>query len=260
MIRIFGILFIVMGCLNLLGCKSNPELSDNSEGNVSDYKVNSKAATVNVQLGLGYLEGGNSERAKHKLLIALKQDPDSPTVNDAMAYYLESTGSIPEAETYYKKSISLAPNHGESLNNYGTFLCRQKQYEKADEYFLKAIQDTNYVKSAEAYENAGLCALKISNVTKAREYFDRALQQDPRRATSLFELADLDYKNNNFKQANIRLINYFMMREPDAESALLAYRVAKKLGDAANATNYSQLIRTKFSTSKEYQQLQTTEN
>ena len=51
-----------------------------------------KAAQLNVQLGLGYLQRQNVERAKTRLLKALEQAPNSPIALDAMAYYLEVTG------------------------------------------------------------------------------------------------------------------------------------------------------------------------
>lgn len=249
-----GMLICLFFIFFLSACKStHPVVS------TAQYKKNPKAAAVNVQLGLGYLQGGDTERAKHKLLIAEQQDPTSSVVMDAMGYYLELTGSISDAEKYYKKSISLAPNNGESLNNYGTFLCRQKHYQQAEKYFLKAIQDQNYVKSAEAFENAGLCAQKIPDIAKAKQYFNRALQQDPKRATSVYELASLDFQSGDYNQANRRLVTYLMLTEGDPGILLLAYKVSKKLGHSANANNYAEMIRTKFPRSKEIQQLQTGE-
>ena len=110
-------------------------------------------------MGLGYLKQGDRPRAKKKLLTALEQEPTSPDVNSAIAYYFEQTKELKQAEKYYLKALSLAGNSGAQLNNYGTFLCRQGDYKKAENYFLKAVKDVQYVNTAGAYENAGLCAL-----------------------------------------------------------------------------------------------------
>jgi type IV pilus assembly protein PilF len=130
----------------------------------------SKAASFNIQLGMGYLKQGDRPRAKKKLLSALKQAPESPDVNAAMAYYFEKTDEMDQAQKYYLKALSLSKNSGAQLNNYGTFLCRQAKYEKAESYFLKAVKDEQYINTAGAYENAGLCALAIPDNDKAKLY------------------------------------------------------------------------------------------
>jgi len=140
---------------------------------------NPEAAAYNVQLGLSYLSQGNRQRAKEKLLKGLKQDPGSPSANDAMAYYLEITGDKENARKYYEKAMFLAHGKGASLNDYGAFLCRQGQYEDAEKYFKRAANDPDYINTALAYENAGFCALAKPDKTLAKYYFEKALMQDP---------------------------------------------------------------------------------
>ena len=59
----------------------------------------SKAASYNIQLGLGYLKQGDRPRAKKKLLTALKQEPNSADANAAMAYYFEQTSELEQARS-----------------------------------------------------------------------------------------------------------------------------------------------------------------
>lgn len=160
-----------------------------------------KAASYNTQLGLGYLKQGDRPRAKKKLLTALEQEPNSPDVNAAMAYYFEQTTEMDEAKKYYLKAIALSNNGGAQLNNYGTFLCRQGDYKKAETYFLKAIADVQYVNTAGAYENAGLCALEIPDADKAKDFFTKAINQDPSKKESLYELVKIESKRGNDAQA-----------------------------------------------------------
>ena len=147
------------------------------------------AAIYNVRLGLAYLKQGNRLRAKKKLLTALDLAPNSPDVNTAMGFFLENTGDIYNARSFYKKALALAPHNGSQLNNYGAFLCRRGYYKTAETYFLQAVTDVHYVNSAGAYENAGLCAMAVPNYTKAIYFFKKALQQDPGRKQSLAKLA-----------------------------------------------------------------------
>lgn len=145
----------------------------------STSAYNPKASAYNMQLGLGYLKQGNRQRAKQKLLTAVAQAPNSPYANEALAYYFEKTQEINQAEYYYQKAIQLAPKTGAILNNYGTFLCRQKQYQEAFNYFLKAVSDPEYLNTALAYENAGICAEAAHDSSAAKAYFKKALEQDP---------------------------------------------------------------------------------
>lgn len=184
-------------CLLFQACKHNKN-DDIPTKNQPNF---SKAATYNMQLGLGYLKQGDRPRAKKKLLTALEQEPSAPDINAAMAYYLEQTSEFEDARKYYLKAISLSSNSGAQLNNYGAFLCRQGEYKKAESYFLKAVKDSQYIHTSGAYENAGLCVLAIPDTEKAKFYFNKALNQDPSRRESFYELVKLESKDGHNEQA-----------------------------------------------------------
>ena len=156
-----------------------------------------KSAQYNMSLGLAYLYKGDYILAKDKLLKAIQQDANAPNVNAALAYYFEKVGDINLAYSYYKKALNIAPKDGSNLNNYAAFLCRIKQYQKANVYFIMAINDVNYVNTAAVLENAGLCNKAMFNYKKASLYFKKALQQDPSRVSALIELVEIAEKQNN---------------------------------------------------------------
>jgi type IV pilus assembly protein PilF len=202
----------------------------------------SKAASYNMQLGLGYLEQGDRSRAKKKLLIALKQEPQSPDVSAAMAYYFEKSSSFDDARQYYLKAISLSANAGAQLNNYGTFLCRQGEYKKAETYFMKAVSDMNYIHTAGAYENAGLCALAVPDDAKAKLYFINALKQDPSKRESLYELVKLESKAGQDDEALKHLQKYPEVVLNDKVFLTLAKDLAHKVDQQELALNYEHLL------------------
>ncbi len=193
-----------------------------------DLKAQTKnAATFNTQLGIAYLNQGNLPRAKRKLLRALELTPNSSDVNGAMAYYLEKTGDFKKAESYYRKALSLASAKGAQSNNYGTFLCRRERYKEAELYFLKAAQDVQYVHTAGAYENAGLCAQAIPDDAKAKQYFNLALAQDPRRKQSLYQLIAINLKQHQAKIAVADLAKHAKLVANDPSLLALALKVAE---------------------------------
>ncbi len=228
-------LVTIIGLLLLQSCQPNGEVKEEPTGKKNKL---SEAASYNTQLGLAYLNQGNRSRAKHKLFLALSQAPDSPSVNAAIAYFMEKSGEIGEAQTYYKKAMAVAPKVGAQLNNYGAFLCRQGQYSQAEEYFLKAVKDYEYAHTAGAYENAGLCAMAIPDNTKAMNYFAKALEQDPSREQSLYELVNLEVKQNHINEALSYLQKYPNLTLRDPTLLSLAADVAHKAGKIGLEADY----------------------
>lgn len=143
---------------------------------------------ININLGLAYLQENKPELAKYRLLLALEQAPHDEFTQGAFAYYLEKTGEFAPAEQHYLLAIRFAKHPGAAKNNYGTFLCRRGKYQQAIDYFLAASHDFYYLNTANAYENAGLCALKIPDFKQAQTYFAKAIAVDPSRKNKLSEL------------------------------------------------------------------------
>tara|TARA_R110000868_G_scaffold362686_1_gene624877 strand:+ start:18905 stop:19675 length:771 start_codon:yes stop_codon:yes gene_type:complete len=234
----------------LVSCTTN----DDEEQNTANIQ---RAAKINVQLALNYMQENNLVRAKQKLMLANKQAPDSALVNGAMAYYSERTGDNKRAETYYKQAIDVADVKGGPENNYGTFLCRQGHYEQAEKYFNEAATDPEYLNTGKAYVNAGLCALLVPKPDVAKQYFEKALQQNPDSSSALLELAKLEFDQADYKQANTYLQTYMKkVTTPNAEALWLAIRVAQRAGDINSVKTYGSLLRADFPNSKQYQQFQ----
>jgi type IV pilus assembly protein PilF len=141
--------------------------------------LNPEAAKYNAQLGLAYLQQGDVSRAKSKFLLALQQAPEDPLVLDSMGYFLDLTGQSAAAEKYYLLALAIEPQDGASENNYGGYLCRNHRSKEAIQHFLLAAQDIHYLNTASAYENAGICALKIPDKKLAKQYLQQALVIDP---------------------------------------------------------------------------------
>ena len=146
-----------------------------------------RAALLNVEIGENYLEHGQMELAKQKLVHALELQPKLAEAHSAISYFYETVGDIKEAETHHDQAIRYGSGRGSFYNNYGTFLCRQGRLQEADIAFNEALKDKKYIRTAEVYENAGICALKQQNVAKAREYFKNAVKHNPKLETIKYE-------------------------------------------------------------------------
>lgn len=217
-----------------------------------DYK---HAALLNVELGEKYLAMGQVQRAKRKFIHALELSPKLPDAHSSIGYFYESVGDIAEAEAHHKQAIKLAEgSKGKYYNNYGTFLCHQNRFKEADIAFNKAINDRLYIKTAEAYENAGQCALMQSKEDQARIYFQKAVQRDPHRSFASLELARMELQRQNYVAAKDYLENFRGKVEPSAKSLWLSIQINKKLGNFNEVASAEMLLKGKYADSPECKQ------
>jgi len=217
---------------------------------------NQKAAEINTSLGLNYMQNGSYGVAMSKLKKAIQQDPKSAEAHNAIALLYQILNEDNDANEHYKKAVSLAPQYSEAQNNYGVFLCQQGQYKEAEQRFLLAVEDPLYASPAQAYENAGLCAMSIPDLDKAKDYFKQALQIYPRLVNSTLELAKINYQQADYKQARVYIQRYQLIANWTAPTLLLAIQTENKLRNSNAVASYTLLLRARFPASDEAQQVQ----
>ena len=137
--------------------------------NILEKAVEEAPAQVDIRrdLGMAYLESGNTEKAKKSLLYALRIDP-----KDAWTYlllgniYAKHEDNFRIAEYLYKKAYELNPDDPYLLTNLGALFVDKDEKETARQYFNHAIE------IAPSYPNSyfGLALLDARN-----DHLDTAL-------------------------------------------------------------------------------------
>ena len=172
----------------------------------SDAEFNAiKSADARIELGFAYLENEEIQKAHQNFDIAAQYAPDYYRPLASIAYYYEIVGNTPQAESHYLKAIQKAPKNGELLHNYATYLCKQKKYVSADDYFIQAIKQPNYYLIANSYENAAYCALENQQKEKAIGYFQQALAYEPKKIQARLQLSELLINNKDYLNARKHL-------------------------------------------------------
>lgn len=210
-----------------------------------------KAAEINAQLGSGYLAQGDLELAKTKFEKALKQNPKLPAANSGYALLMSRLGQTGKAQKHFKKALKLDPGDSGTLNNYGIFLCSQNKFKEAEKQFMAALRDPLYKTPEYPFTNAGRCSLKNKDQAQAEAYFGKALQSNPKFPDALFEMANLQYSQRKYAQANGNLQKFERYGQHTAASLWLAVRLAKALGQRDAEASYSLLLKNKFPDSEE---------
>ena len=123
-------------------------------------------------------------------------------------------------------------------------MCKQGEYQKADEYFNRAIAQPYYYLVPASYENAAFCALKSGDKEQARYYFAKTLDHDPNRVRSLLQLAKLEIDAQQYTQARIRLMQFNQRYGNQKTSLQLLVELEKKAGNKALEKKYQAALDT----------------
>lgn len=153
----------------------------------------SEAVKARINLALAYLEQSDFPKAKENIDKALEHDVKDYLPHSVLAYYYQQTGDSPKAEEAYKQALELSKTQSKNnqvrpdvLNNYGTFLCKQKQFDKAYQQFETALTSQEaYYNQADTLENIALCANMEKNVAKRNEALEALAKLDQTRADKL---------------------------------------------------------------------------
>jgi len=202
-----------------------------------------EARDAYVQLGLGYLQKGETERAKAPLSEALKIDPRSESANVALALVFQQEGENKLAEKHFRAALASSPNNARILNNYGAFLMEQERYDDALGYFQKASEDTFYVERSRVFENLGLAYRRLGNTEDAKASFERALRLNSRQPLALLELAQMEFEAENFVPAWNHYLGFTQMSAQNASSLWLGVQLARRFNDHNRAASYALQLR-----------------
>jgi len=210
-------------------------------------------AQVHTELGLAYLGERQYEIALNEARIALDSLDSYAPAHNLKALVLMALGQKDEAEASFRRALALAADNPEINNNFGWFLCQTGRVKESYAYFNKALRNPLYKTPATALHNMGVCALLEKDDATAESYLFRALKLDPDDLRAYYLLAEIDYRRGRYSDARDWLRKLHAKIEPTAETAWLALRIDRKLGDRKGEAANMALLRSKFRDSPEYQ-------
>ncbi len=217
-------------------------------------KARDEARRAYVQLGLGYLQQGLSERAKVPLKKALELDASDADTNAALALVFQHEGEPELAAAHFRKALAARAHDSRIRNNYGSFLYSQGQYAKAQQMFRQASADTLYPERSRVFENLGLTAIRLGQRDQAREYLEKALRLDHQQPRALLEMAEMSYEDRHYVPAREFYDRHSQLMEPSARSLLLGSRLATVFEERTAATELGLQLQRLYPGTPEYQQ------
>lgn len=144
-----------------------------------------------------------------------------------------------QANALFKRAMQLDGKNPELLNNYGSHLCKQGNYQAAVAAFKAAIKNPLY-QTPEfcAYTNAGICLQKAKIPQQAEGYYRKALEHNPQFSLALYQMAELEYARGENAKAQAFLYRYNERAQSTAETLLLCYKINQALNDLTAAEQW----------------------
>jgi type IV pilus assembly protein PilF len=214
-----------------------------------------RAAEVNLQLGVEYMQRGQDDIALSRLRNALNIDENYADAHNAIAVMYQKLGQTAMATKHYERALALEPLNSDILNNYGQYLCQQGRINEAEQVFMKAVENPIYRKPEFPYTNAAICVLRTKQYPKAKQYLTKALQLRPNFEVALYQMAKLSYDTQHYPEAQDYIKRYVNQAQHTPQSLLLGIQIARALNDKNTESSYTMLLRSKFPNSAEIQQL-----
>lgn len=243
----------------LAGCASNTATrADNVEQAVvrqTETNEVRQRAKVHAELGALYLQDGRPEVALEEARKSLDADSSYAPAHSLTGLIYMSLRKSDLAEASLRRALQLAPGDPEINNNYGWFLCQSNRIKDSYAYFQTALGNPLYLTPAKALTNIGICALMEKDDRKAEEYLLRSIRADRSNLRAYYLLADINYRTKRYDDARQWLSDLHKKMEPTSESAWLALRVDRLLGDREGEARYIGILRRKYRDSPEYQKL-----
>jgi len=233
---------LALVALGLSGCASAPPGATDDGGG----GANANAASINVQLGVDYLQQGNLALAQDKLLRALREDPHSAEVHGALALLDERLGNAREADKEYLRALHLSHDAPAMLNNYAVYLCSHGRPDEGVHYFEEAAANPLYRTPWAAYTNAGVCLQSVHRDAEAMTRFERAMQSNPGFADATLDASALDFAARHYVQARVRIDLYLMSYPATPDLLLLGWRIAGAQSDAGGQQRYAARLHKEF--------------
>lgn len=221
---------------------------------LSTEEGRNQARDAYIQLGIGHLQQGSTEKAKEPLRKALELDSSSAEAYSALAVVYQYELEPKLADESYRKAISLSDGETRILNNYGGFLFEQKRYKEAYAQYMKASEDTLYSERSRVFENLGLTALQLGRREEAKQHFEKALRLNSQRPTSLLQMAQLSLEDKDYVAARSYYAGFSQQARQTPQSLLLGIRLARVFEDRDQAASLGLQLKRLYPGTPEYQQ------
>jgi len=214
-----------------------------------------RAAEVNAELGINYLQQNDLAQAQRALERALQFDPNLAMAHLGMGLLRESQGSEELAVTHYRRALTLEPGNLYVQTNLGDLLCRRGDAPEGQALLAQAIASPSFSARDVALLNSGRCYARTGDRVRAEERMREVLRINPQFAAALYEMAALTFADGRPLQTRAFLSRLTALGAATPASLLLCYKAEMQMGNRTDAQACAERLKREFGDSQEVAEL-----
>jgi type IV pilus assembly protein PilF len=211
-----------------------------------------RSITVHLELAGMYLGRGQTDTALDEVKQVLALKPDSAQAYDLQGLILAAQGHAVGAQASFEHALRLAPDDGDTMHNYGWFLCEQKLYERADGEFAAALAQPAYRDKVRTLLARGVCQARAGQWAQAERTLAHSYELDPSNPATAYNLSDVLLHRGELDRARFYVGRINAKRdESTAQSLWLAARIEHRAGNLQAARDFGLQLTDRFPNSPE---------
>lgn len=218
----------------------------------SDETANSRRAKVRMELATAYFSRGQLTTALDEVKQVLAIDPNFGEAYNLRGLIYSALNDQELAEDSFRRALALNARDGDSMHNYGWFLCQRGRFADAAAQFQRALATPGYSGATRTLLVTGICEARSGNLADAENTLKRVYDIDPGSAVIAVNLAEVLLRRGDFERARfyIRRVNQ-TDETSNAQTLWLAARIERKLGNDQGVNEFGQRLRNRFPKSRE---------
>jgi len=220
-----------------------------STGDEGDAKKRSRAR---LELASAYFGRGETKTALEQVKVSLAADPSYGDAYNLQGLIYAAIGEQALAESSFRQALQLNARDGDTMHNYGWYLCQQKRYPESNTMFAQALAVPQYRGVTRTLLAQGVCQAYAGELAESEATLVRAYQLDSANPFTATNLSEVLYRRGEYERARfyIRRVN----SQPDvanAQTLWLAARIENKLGNRQGVSDFGAQLRNRFPDSRE---------
>lgn len=211
-----------------------------------------RRAAVRLELASAYFARGQSATALAEVKQALVSMPDLAPAHALAGLIHASLGDDAQAEQSFRRAVQIDPRDGDTLHNFGWYLCQRRRFPDADAQFAAALALPTYRGVSRTLLAQGVCQARGGALEQAERTLSRSFDLDPANPTTAVNLAEVLYRRGEYERARFYVAR--VNSQPDlvsAQTLWLAARIERRLGNEVQLRDFGARLRERFPQSPE---------
>jgi type IV pilus assembly protein PilF len=238
----------------MAGCAMPSPAAGDSKDRVTDSDETSatKRARTRMELATAYFSRGQLTTALDEVKLALIASPNLGEAYNLRGLIYAGLGDDTLAQESFKRALQINSSDGDTMHNYGWYLCQRRQYEAAETLFQQAIALPQYLGTTRTLLTSGICQARAGKWAEAEVTLTKAYERDPSNPATAINLSEVLLRRGEFERARfyVRRVNA-VANQSNSQTLWLAARIEMKMGNRQAANEYGLQLRNRFPQSRE---------